>query len=134
MSRRRDYIPLKEKLAAALRVVGEIPFEHAQQLTADQIISLFQFDHYPIPHAEPFNGPDVHWNLVPMLIAPHREKSAKHDTPEIAKTRRVSAAHEEFCRRILAKGGQCEAPPKKLRWKDRKAQIIAARNAREGPT
>ena len=53
-------------------------------MTADQVISLFQFDHDPHPHAAPFNGPSLHWNCTPRLILAHREKTATHDVPMIA--------------------------------------------------
>ncbi len=126
--------PLRDKLAAALAIIAGVPYEHRKLMTADQIISLFQFDHDPIPHAAPFNGPAVHWNCTPRLIngeslagIGHREKT-KTDVSEIYKTRRISAAHEEFRQRLLAKGGQAEAPPKKERWRDRKARLIAARS------
>ena len=100
---------LKERLAAVLRdhmveIDGKleraIPYEHARQMTADQIIGLFHFDH-GIQHA--IGGPHVHWNLTPRLIAEHRRKTATADRPQIAKTQRIAAAHEVFQRRILAK-------------------------------
>lgn len=114
---------MREKLAAALALLAGVPFEHRKLMTADQIISLFQFDHDPHPHAAPFHGPSVHWNCTPRLIADHREKTAKKDVPMISRVRRVSAENEEFRRRILARHGQDEAPPKsKSRWPKRKMQ------------
>ena len=107
----RDF-PLREKLAAALAVIAGVPFEDRKRMHADQIISLFHFDHDPIPHAAPFNGQPVHWNCTPRLIKDHREKTAKDDVPMIARVRRVAPKHEEFRRRMLAKAGQAEAPPK----------------------
>lgn len=92
---------LSVRLASTLLALGHIPHEHAKQLSALQIISLYQWDHYPIRKAD--GGPDEPWNLRPLMIAPHREKTAKHDAPDMAHERKVSAAHEDFRRRLLAK-------------------------------
>ena len=102
MSRKRSHISLKTKLAAA---ISKLFFTHeeAKELSEDQILSLVQWDHYPIPHAAPYNGPDAHWNLEPSLIPSHREKTAKTDVPRIAKGRRVSEAEQAFRNRMLAK-------------------------------
>lgn len=107
---RRDHIPLKVKLAAALCVIGEIPYLHAKRMTPEQVLSLFQWDHWPFPKGKPYNGPDAHWNLSPRLIKAHREKTATVDQPLFAKTRRVTAENEEFRRKMLAKAGQPTAP------------------------
>lgn len=115
----RPYIPLKKRLASALltmrveengKLVPFIDHETAKKLTADQIISLFNFDHYPI--AKWMGGCDEPWNLRPMPIMPHREKSAKYDTPNSAKADRVTEEHERFRKVMLAKSGQGEAPQK----------------------
>jgi hypothetical protein len=97
----RDYIPLKVQLAAALLQLGYmrpdwreladvftryIPHDHAKLMTADQIISLFQLDHYPIRHAD--GGPDEPWNLEFKFIGAHREKT-KRDQAEMAKSKRI---------------------------------------------
>lgn len=121
----RAHISLKVKLAAALlqmvratsdgRFVKIIPFEQAKRMTADEIIALFHFDHYPIPHAQ--GGPDEPWNLDPILVEGHREKTAKIDIPQIAKTKRISREQEEFRRRMLTP--RDERPPKKSRWGSR---------------
>ncbi len=109
MSARR-HISLKTKLASALlqmlrpdesgKLVPAIPYEDAKQMTADQIISLFQF-HHNILHAH--EGSDEHWNLEPKLIQQHRRETAERDVPVAAKVDRISKSHEEFRRRILAK-------------------------------
>lgn len=118
MSRPRKQPSLRVKLAAALCELSRIPLEDAKRMTADQVISLHHFDHYPIPHAAPFNGPAEHWNLVPRLIPAHREKTAKQDTPEIAKTKRIANAHARHQAKMLAKIGQePETPPPKERRK-----------------
>ncbi len=98
----RDYIPLNVRLAAALCLIGEIPHEDAKRMHPDQVIGLFQFDHYPIGHGD--GGPDAHWNLMPRLIIPHRKKSARDNT-ERAKGRRIIRANAEHATRMAAKVG-----------------------------
>ncbi len=98
---KRDYIRMEELLAAALRDLGGIKHEHAKLMTAGQIISLFQRDHYPIRKTD--GGPDVHWNLQWKFIGDHRFKTSKHDVPQIAKAKRLTKAEHEFRTRMLAK-------------------------------
>ena len=95
---KRKYISLKTKLAAALcqmwklnddgEWVRMIPYTKAKHLTEDQIIKLFEWDHYPIPKAH--GGLDTHWNLEPVEKAVHREKTSTIDIPQIAKTKRLA--------------------------------------------
>lgn len=121
----RRHLSVKTKLAAALLQVRDaqgdpfISWEHAKAMSADQIISLFHFDHYPLRHEA--GGPDEPWNLVPTLIAEHRRKTAKIDVPEIAKIKRVTKAEEEFRRRVLAKvmGGDFPKTWGKRKWPKR---------------
>lgn len=120
---KRDHISLTTKLAAVLlemkvadengNLVPLIDRETAKNLTAAQVISLWQFDHYPVPKA--LGGSDHPTNLVARPIMEHRIKTAKIDVPAIAKTARISAAHEDFKRRILAKvtGDTAEEAPKR---------------------
>lgn len=124
---------LREKLAAVLRdlmveVDGKlervIPWDHARKMTADEVISLFHFDH-GIYHVH--GGPMLHWNLTARLIQEHREKTATIDRPQIAKTDRISAKQQAFRQAVLAKAGQlpdAETPPpkQKTRWPSRKMQ------------
>lgn len=90
---KRDHISLTVKLAAALLMLrdenGEllIPHEHAKLMSADQIISLYQFDHYPIRKDD--DGPDEPWNLEPKGIMRHRKKTAEIDVPQMAKADRL---------------------------------------------
>jgi hypothetical protein len=127
-NRSRARISLTKKLAAALLTIrveenGKlIPFidhETAKKLTAAQIISLFEFDHWPI--AVWLDGPDEPWNLVPRPIMEHRVKTASYDTPNSAKADRVTETQKEFQRKMLAKVGQGEPEPKaekpKKKWK-----------------
>ena len=122
--RRRDYIPLKTRLAATLcemltddgtgKLVKIIPYDDAVLMTEDQVISLFQFDH-AILHAH--EGTDVFWNLTPRLIRAHRRKTAKVDLPEIAHIKRVQEAEAAFRASLLAKDrGE---PRPKSRWPKR---------------
>jgi hypothetical protein len=83
---KRKHISLKTKLAACLLAVGDIPYEDAKHMTAEQILRLYQFDHYPVLHAH--GGPDEPWNLRPMLRGPHKEKSRK-DCGIAAKVKRL---------------------------------------------
>lgn len=123
MAMRTAHSPnLRTKCAAALLALtderGErlIPHKHAKAMSADQIISLFQFDHHPI-RAEA-GGPTEPWNLDPRLIPEHRDKTARRDIPEIAKIKRVTAAEEDFRRRMLVPKDQRE--PRRSRWPKRK--------------
>lgn len=84
---RRDYVSLETKLAAALLALGHIPHCDAGLMTADQIISLYEFDHYPIRHAD--GGSNHPSNLRPLGIMEHRKKTAEVDAPAIAKGRRL---------------------------------------------
>jgi hypothetical protein len=130
MSRAR--IPFKTKLASALRtmlveedgkLVPFIDYETAKQMTEDQVISLFHFDHDPKPKA--FGGSDEHHNLVPRPILAHRIKTAKVDRPRIAKADRLSSKQEEFRRVLLAKAGQGDAQPQP--WRSRFKKKINGR-------
>lgn len=117
---------LRDKLAAALAIIAGVPFEHRKVMTADQVISLFQFDHDPHPHTAPFNGPSLHWNCTPRLILDHRHKTATKDVPMIYRVRRGVVARLQHEKTMAAKVGiEVEAPrakPKK-RWpKGRKLQ------------
>lgn len=91
---KRKHISFKTKLAAALRELFKIPYEHAKLLHEDQILSLVQYDHNVL-HAIEVN--DHHSNLTPILIAPHREKSKK-DTSTVAKVKRIEERWEAFLR------------------------------------
>lgn len=107
MSRRkRKHISLTTKLAAALLfqpvrdrrgrpvldadgcLTYAITYAEARTLTAEQVLSLFQYDHDTL-HA--LDGSDEFWNLTPRLISAHREKS-KVDCAKVAKTKRIRAA------------------------------------------
>jgi hypothetical protein len=124
MSRPRKHVSFKTKLVAALcqmrhEVDGKLELilnhDEAKALSEDQILSLFHWEHGVIPHAE--DGPDCHWNLEPMLIAPHREKTATVDVPGIAKRKRVAKGHIEHTRTMMTPRDQRQ--PKQSRWGSR---------------
>lgn len=105
---KRKRIPHAVELAAALLQLVDadgnrlIPHSHAKLMTADQIISLFARDHYPIRVAD--GGPDEAWNITWKLRAEHKEKTAKVDQPQLAKQRHIRAREAEHKATIEAKG------------------------------
>src|SRR5215471_17438026 len=91
----RKYLSWKTKCAAALLCVRydpPIPYDDAKQMTEDQFLSLFQWDHN-ILHESKQEDRDEYWNLTPMLIKAHRSKTKK-DLKTIAKGKRIRAAWE----------------------------------------
>ena len=96
----RAHISTKKRLAAALLARREISYDHAKQMTEDQFNSLYQW-HHNKRYAE--GGGDHFSNLEPMLIAAHRDRTAKIDVPLIAKNKRIVAKHAAFRRRLLGK-------------------------------
>jgi hypothetical protein len=95
---KRRHIPLATKLAAALLALGHIPYEEAKKLSAKEIIARYQFDHWPILHAiDPVDEP---WNLRPLLIAEHWEKTRK-DVGVVAKVKRLARWRENGARLTL---------------------------------
>jgi len=87
-----DYIA---EQAAAICIVLDIPYEHQKLMTADQVLSLVQWDHWPIRRDDglalgmSLEEVDRFSNLFPRPIMAHREKTAKIDIPQIAKSRRI---------------------------------------------
>lgn len=120
---KRKYITLKTKLAACIGALF-FTYEERRTMSEDQILSLINFDHDPIPHTPPYNGPDSHDNLTPRLIADHRAKTAKQDVPAIAKGRRVAKAEEAFRARLLTP--RDERPPRKSQFP--KGRKLKSRN------
>lgn len=108
---------LTDKLAAALRELLGIPYEHAKLMTAEQILSLVEWHHIRY-HADG-NGVE-HYNLDPLPIRAHRERTAKIDIPQIAKTKRITTAQAEFRKRLLTP--RDERPTKQSRWGSRPFQ------------
>lgn len=89
-------------------------YEHAKSMSAAQIISLFQFDHFPIRHID--GGPPEPWNLDPKMIKPHRVKTHTVDRPAIRKERRIDDKWKEF-NRAVAKGRK--PPRRRSTWPKR---------------
>lgn len=89
-------------------------YEHAKSMTAAQIISLFQFDHFPIRHVD--GGPAEPWNLDPKMIKPHRMKTHTVDRPAIRKERRIDDKWNLF-NRAVAKGRK--PPRRRSTWPKR---------------
>jgi hypothetical protein len=112
----RAYIPYPQRLAAALACLlpqWQRDYLRRHKVDAGVVERLFHFHHIEA-HA---NGGSSAWhNLHPMLIQLHHELTRKIDIPRIAKGKRIARKHEEFRRRILAKG-QSTPPPS--RWPKR---------------
>lgn len=109
---KRDYIRMKTKLVSAIcqlvrfdedkgEFVRVIHYELSKVLTEDEILSRFDWHHFPIPKAH--GGPDAHWNLQPMQKDAHREVTAKEDIPRIAKGKRVDRAATQHRERMASK-------------------------------
>lgn len=108
---------MAEKLAATLlelqRLRGNpIDRDHAKEMSAAQICSLFHFDHAA---GYACHGADNHpTGLTPLLIADHREKTA-NDVLTIAKGKRLKAENDEFKAKLLAKGDDKAKPTAKAK-------------------
>lgn len=124
---KRDYIPLKTQLAAALCQVFNIPWDAQKAMSEDKIIALGNLHHHPYPKAQ--GGPDVHWNLEWMLEPDHKIETAKKTIPTIAKTKRITKANEEFRRRILAKTAGEDPPPAKFKRKWPSRPVPGSKNS-----
>ena len=85
----RKHISDKTRLAATLLARGEVPYTDAKKMSEDQLISLYHWDHN-ILHESGHADRDKFWNLAPMLIKAHREKT-RADAKIIAKSRRIRA-------------------------------------------
>jgi hypothetical protein len=109
MRSKRPHVNLTTKLASALLTIVRddgtgnlapvIPRDEAKQMTAESIVSRFDFDHVELYAL----GGSIHpSNLVPRPRAEHREKSRK-DTSVVAKVKRLSKDQEDFRSRVLAR-------------------------------
>ncbi len=103
MSRRkRKYIPYPERLAAALALLLPPGIEvdlRGRRAPARAVIRMFTNDHIVL-HA--LAGSDKWWNLHVKLRSPAVLAKNANDTSVVAKVKRVSAAHKDFVRRVLA--------------------------------
>lgn len=86
---------LTEKLASVLLMLTDglgkpvIDRDRAKGMSAEQIVRMFECDH-EIHRA--IGGTNHPTNLTMRMKAEHREKTAKRDVPQIAKTKRIAAA------------------------------------------
>ena len=91
---KRAYIPYPQQLAAALRELGGIPYTHAKQMTASQVISLFERHHGIYHGVESIND---HWNITWLLRSVHKARFKK-DNAEVKKVGRIEKKWREFTR------------------------------------
>lgn len=97
---KRKALSLATKLAAALACLlpqAERDELRARHAAPEEVISRFHQDHI-VPHAD--DGTDDWWNINPLLVALHQEKTAKVDVPRIAKGKRLRAKEAEHQRRM----------------------------------
>ncbi len=132
-SKRRDP-NLTEKLASALAELtwlrgDPIPIEHLRQMSAEQICSLFEWDHARRVH----DGGDNHpLNLTPRFPEPHGEKTAKIDVPQIRKGQRLAAAQDEHHERMRAKIGTPEPQEREASCKAKQRRRWPKRSLESG--
>ena len=108
--RKRKYIPLQTRLAAALlQLPGAPSTEEAKGMTDRQIISRFDLNH-DTEHA--LGGKDRPYNLTWMIKAAHAVHTAKVSIPRVAKVDRNEEKHAEFRRTILRKKPGAKRKPR----------------------
>ncbi len=94
-----------------------------KDVDVDVVLKAIEWDHI-VPVA--IGGSNEFWNLQPLLKEDHRKKTSHIDVPQIAKTKRLAKAHEEFRRKMLAKVGVATEPESRVRkvsrWAARKMQ------------
>lgn len=103
MPRRRDYIPLEQKLASMVAIFMLAP-EHVKELRerkapARDVLRWVDWDH---AHLHSFGGSDRWHNLWCMIFAPHVIKS-RADAAAVAKAKRIDK-RERGHRRAIAQG------------------------------
>lgn len=118
MSRKRNYIPLPEKLAAALACL--LPQElrddlRDRKVSSSTVLEMFQWDHI---HLHSLGGSDAWENLNPVLVAVHKEKS-RRDTSIAAKAKRIDKKWQEFTAENLSHPKPTKKPSK---WPKQKIQ------------
>lgn len=122
----RKKYTLRQAYAAAVAQIVGLSHEEVEVMTIEQILARAHVDHYPVPFAtardlgwtpEQYNHPS---NLLIRPVADHREKTARKDVPQIAKSKRISAEHAAFRARMLAKSSDAETvaiPPTRRKAK-----------------
>jgi hypothetical protein len=111
----RKHIPLPEKLAALLGPQLGVTYERLKSMTAKEINSRFDWDHYPIRKAD--GGDDVHWNIFPRLRADHIEKT-KRDAKDMAKERKVRRAVGNHAANMVMKASKLPPTVEWTSWPD----------------
>jgi hypothetical protein len=120
MSRRpRKYIPMQQKLAAALACLLPIKVRarmRNDRMSAAAVIRCFTFDHISL-HAWGGSGVDKWDNLDPWLRGPELKAKDRTDTARAAKARRIDDKWRDFTR-ALASGRKPRRKPS--RWPKRR--------------
>lgn len=107
---------LSDKLAAVILLHLGVPHKVAKRMTTNEILALVEFDHYPVRFE---TARDLGWsddeinhpsNLQPLFPEDHAIKTAKIDIPAAAKSKRLTAAHDDTRRKLLTKAGIDDAP------------------------
>lgn len=118
---RRMMFSLKDQVASLLCLHFEISHEHARLMHAEQVIMLFERDHFPIRKAD--GGNNHHSNLMFRWKRDHREKTAKVDAPDMAKERKIQLAQAVHVAKMNWGTSQPRAEaPRKRRWPSSKIQ------------
>lgn len=118
----------RTKLAAALCLLFDIPGEDQKRMHEDHVLSLVQWDHWPIRKAD--GGSDEFSNLRPLLIGAHREKTATVDVPAIAKGKRIQHAEAIHDATMASKAGDYQGAAvilSSVKRQQRKSRSIPSR-------
>jgi hypothetical protein len=119
---KRTRITDRTLLAHCLSRLLEIPHSHQVLLHEDQMISLAERDHWPVPVAE--GGTNHFSNVWARPIREHREKTSKIDVPGIAKRKRIrrKEAEHQAARAWVTERLADPPSPRKSQWAKRKLQ------------
>lgn len=125
----RDHINLSTVLAAAIRELLGIPYEHAKLMSAEQMISLVHRDHFPIRRDDGLKlgmsveEVDHHSNIHLRSIIEHREKTATVDAPAIAKIRDVRTSEAIHRAAMASKAGDYKLSAEILASAQKKSRL-----------
>lgn len=104
--RHRDFSK-DSKIAALLCLVFDIPHEHQKLMHEGHVLSLVQWDHFPIRYEA--GGSNHFSNARPLLTKRHLEKTTKEDHPEMARGRDVRASVALHQAKLALKDGNHQA-------------------------
>lgn len=110
----RPHMSMQAKLLAALRAAGLDP-DQGIEWHHDPPLQQRVWDPFIQDTSPTANDPRF---IVPLQKAAHRERTAKHDVPEIAKTRRLAKGQEAFRAKMLEQDKDQPAS-KRTRWGSR---------------